>query len=92
MNKRPADASCLGGRPRRRHSGRVQTESPTPRELLTSRVAESIRAGASSAEILDLIIRDGWQPGPDRDPNSDYFEGILDSGRRVPIEVHHGRH
>ena len=68
----------------------VQTQARTSRELLTQRVAESMRAGATGAEILELIIGDGWQPGPERDPDSDYLDGVLDSGRRVLIEIRHG--
>lgn len=54
-------------------------------------VAAALADGASGAAIIELLIRTGWQPGPTMDPNSDHLQGVLDSGRTVPIEIRHSQ-
>jgi hypothetical protein len=61
----------------------------TARQRLLQEITSSMEAGASGDDLVELIIRHGWQPRPVPNPNSDYLEGVLDSGRRVPIEIQH---
>jgi hypothetical protein len=66
--------------------------SPTPltaRQALLREVAAALGEGASGEDLVELVIRSGWQPRPTPDPNSEYLEGVLDNGRHVPIEIRH---
>ena len=63
----------------------------TPRQVLGQEISNALRTGTSGNDLTELVIRAGWQarPVPARNPNSDYLDGVLDSGRRVPIEIRH---
>lgn len=61
----------------------------TARRQLQVEIETALTKQASAAEVVDLIIRAGWQPRPMPDPNSDYLEGVLANGVRVPIEIRH---
>ena len=61
----------------------------TARRQLQTEIESAIGKQASAAEIVDLVIRSGWQPRPMPDPNSEYLEGVLANGARVPIEIRH---
>lgn len=63
----------------------------TPRQILGQEISNALRGGASGADLTELVIRAGWQPRPipEANPNSDYLDGVLDSGKRVPIEIRH---
>ena len=76
---------------RSEHAGSVHATPLTARQALLRAVDDALDAGASGEDLVDLIIRSGWQPRPLPDPNSDYLEGVLDDGTRVPIEIRHGR-
>ncbi|MGT2425571.1 hypothetical protein [Amnibacterium kyonggiense] len=67
----------------------MSTTPMTARRQLQAEIESAVRAEASAADIVDLIIRAGWQPRPLPDPNSEYLEGVLASGERVPIEIRH---
>jgi hypothetical protein len=68
----------------------MTTTSSSAKQHLVTEIETALRAGASSGELVDLVIRSGWQPRPTPDPNSEYLEGVLDDGTRVPIEIRHG--
>ncbi|WP_375386872.1 hypothetical protein [uncultured Amnibacterium sp.] len=65
------------------------TPSSAKQHLLTE-IESALEAGASGRDLMELVIRCGWQPRPVPDPNSEYLEGRLDDGTRVPIEIRHG--
>jgi hypothetical protein len=68
------------------------TSTPlTARQTLLREIDAAMGGGASGDDLVELIIRSGWQPRPLADPDSEYLEGVLDSGRRVPIEIRRGR-
>jgi hypothetical protein len=71
----------------------VSNAPMTPRQVLGQEIANALRTGASGSDLTELVIRAGWQarPIPARNPNSDYLDGVLDSGKRVPIEIHYSR-
>lgn len=62
----------------------------TARRYLVQEIAAALHDGLSAEQLVDVVIRTGWQPRPVPNPNSDYLEGLLDNGKRVPIEIHHG--
>lgn len=59
----------------------------TARRQLQVEIETALTNEASASELVDLIIRSGWQPRPMPDPNSEYLEGVLANGVRVPIEI-----
>jgi hypothetical protein len=61
----------------------------TARQALQREIVAALLDGASGEDLVELIIRNGWQPRPMPDPDSEYLEGVLDDGRRVPIEIRH---
>jgi hypothetical protein len=63
----------------------------TPRQILGQEISNALRTGASGTDLTELVIRVGWQPRPVPAPGpiSDHLEGVLHSGRRVPIEIRH---
>lgn len=61
----------------------------TARRQLQTEIESALDSQASAAEIVELVIRSGWQPRPLPDPNSEYLEGVLANGERVPIEIRH---
>ncbi len=67
----------------------MSTAPMTPRQILGQEISNALRSGASGTDLTELVIRAGWQPRPipARDPHSDHLDGVLDSGRRVPIEI-----
>ena len=56
---------------------------------LAGEIEDALGNGATGKDIVELVIRCGWQPRPMPDPNSDYLEGVLQNGTRVPIEIRH---
>lgn len=70
-------------------AGPMSTTPMTPRQILGQEISNALRSGASGPDLVELVIRSGWQPRPVPDPNTDYLEGVLESGRRVPIEIRH---
>ncbi|GAA2750553.1 hypothetical protein [Amnibacterium kyonggiense] len=67
----------------------MSTTPMTARRQLQAEIESAVREQATAAQIVDLIIRAGWQPRPLPDPNSEYLEGVLANGVRVPIEIRH---
>ena len=65
----------------------MSTTPLTARRLLQTEIESAMSTGASAAEIVDRVIRSGWQPRPVPDPNSEFLEGVLANGVRVPIEI-----
>lgn len=61
----------------------------TARRQLQVEIETALTNRATASEVVDLIIRSGWQPRPMPDPNSEYLEGVLANGARVPIEIRH---
>lgn len=59
------------------------------RRRLQEEIEAAMERHASAAEIVELVIGSGWQPRPLPDPNSEYLEGVLSNGTRVPIEIRH---
>lgn len=59
------------------------------RRRLQTEIETAMSEQASAASIVELVIRSGWQPRPLPDPNSEYLEGVLANGARVPIEIRH---
>ncbi len=59
------------------------------RQQLQAEIEAALGTHATGTQIVDLVIRSGWQPRPIPDPNSDYLEGVLANGVRVPIEIRH---
>ena len=68
----------------------MSTTPSSAKQHLMTEIETALGEGASSADVVDLIIRCGWQPRPVPDPNSEYLEGVLADGTRVPIEIRHG--
>jgi len=69
----------------------MESSPLTARQALLREVDAALGEGAAGEQLVELIIRSGWQPRPTPDPNSEYLEGVLENGRRVPIEIRHGR-
>jgi hypothetical protein len=67
----------------------MSTTPMTARRQLQTEIESAMSKQASAAEIVELVIRSGWQPLPLPDPNSEYLEGVLANGVRVPIEIRH---
>ena len=67
----------------------MSTTPLTARNRLIQAIDAAIGDGATGAEVVDLVIRSGWQPRPLPDPNSEFLEGRLADGSRVPIEIRH---
>lgn len=67
----------------------MSTTPLSAKHHLKSEIETALSEGASSDDIVELIVRCGWQPRPTPDPNSEYLEGVLDNGTRVPIEIRH---
>lgn len=63
----------------------------TARQALLREIESALEEGTAADQLVELIIRSGWQPRPVPDPNSEYLEGVLQNGTRVPIEIRHGR-
>jgi hypothetical protein len=67
----------------------MSTTPMTARRELQVEIETALAKRASASELVDLIIRSGWQPRPMPDPNAEYLEGVLANGVRVPIEIRH---
>ncbi|GAA4750692.1 hypothetical protein GCM10025783_24010 [Amnibacterium soli] len=67
----------------------MSTTPLSAKHHLRSEIEAALREGASSDDLVELVVRCGWQPRPVPDPDSEYLEGVLDDGRRVPIEIRH---
>jgi hypothetical protein len=67
----------------------MSTTPSSAKQHLAAEITTALDEGATAKDLVELIVRSGWQPRPVPDPNSDYFEGLLDDGRRVPIEIRH---
>jgi hypothetical protein len=67
----------------------MSTTPMTARRQLQVEIETAMTNQATASELVDLIIRSGWQPRPMPDPNSEYLEGVLANGVRVPIEIRH---
>lgn len=67
--------------------------TPSSRQVLGQEISNALRSGASGPDLAELVIRSGWQPRPvpASDPDTDHLEGVLESGRRVSIEIRHAR-
>lgn len=65
----------------------MSTTPTSAKQHLASEISTALGGGASARDILELIVRSGWQPRPVPDPHSDHLEGVLDDGRRVSIEI-----
>jgi hypothetical protein len=59
----------------------------TAKQHLIRELEAALAGQASAADLVELVIRSGWQPRPVPDPDSEYLEGVLADGRRVPIEI-----
>jgi hypothetical protein len=67
----------------------MSTTPLSAKHHLRSEIDAALGEGASSDDIVELVVRCGWQPRPIPDPNSEYLEGVLENGTRVPIEIRH---
>ncbi|WP_147392020.1 hypothetical protein [Amnibacterium setariae] len=67
----------------------MSTTPLSAKHHLASEITSALGEGASAQDIVELIVRCGWQPRPVPDPNSEYLEGVLEDGTRVPIEIRH---
>jgi hypothetical protein len=76
---------------RSEHAVAMDATPLTARQTLLREIDDALGQGASGSDLVELIIRSGWQPRPAPDPNSEYLEGVLDNGRRVPIEIRRSR-
>ena len=65
----------------------MSTTPSSAKQHLALEITTALREGATGRDIVELVVRSGWQPRPVPDPNSEYLEGVLDDGRRVPIEI-----
>lgn len=61
----------------------------TARRQLQTEFDVALGKHATAADLVELVIRSGWQPRPLPDPNSEYLTGVLANGLRVPIEIRH---
>ncbi|TDS79494.1 hypothetical protein [Amnibacterium kyonggiense] len=55
--------------------------------LLMQEISAALHSGANGADLADLVIRTGWQTRTVSDPSAVVLQGVLASGRRVPIEI-----
>ena len=53
----------------------------TARQYLIQEIAAALGEGATGEDVVDLVIRTGWQPRPLPDPHSDRLRGR--AGRRA---------
>ena len=67
----------------------MSTTPLSAKQHLATEITTALSGGATGHDIVELIVRSGWQPRPVPDPHSDYLEGMLDDGRRIPIEIRH---
>lgn len=67
----------------------MSTTPLSAKQHLKAAIDTALGEGASGDDIVELIVRCGWQPRPTPDPNSEYLEGVLEDGTRVPIEIRH---
>jgi hypothetical protein len=67
----------------------MSTTPSSAKQHLASEIAAALGEGASATDVVEVIVRSGWQPRPVPDPNSDYLQGVLHDGRLVPIEIRH---
>jgi hypothetical protein len=82
----PKDLPTIAGA---EHAVLMSTTPMIARRQLQTEIESAMREQASAAAIVELVIRSGWQPRPVPDPNSEYLEGVLANGVRVPIEIRH---
>lgn len=61
----------------------------TAKHDLMIEIEAALGEHATSIDLVELVIRSGWQPRPIPDPDSDHLEGVLADGTRVPIEIRH---
>ncbi|MGT2424800.1 hypothetical protein [Amnibacterium kyonggiense] len=59
----------------------------TAHRLLMQEIASALRSGAGGAELADLVVRTGWQTRPAAASDSIVLQGVLGSGRLVPVEI-----
>ena len=67
----------------------MSTTPASAKQHLAIEITTALAEGATGRDIVELVVRSGWQPRPVPDPSSDYLEGVLDDGTRVRIEIRH---
>jgi hypothetical protein len=65
----------------------MSTTPLSAKQHLATEITTALGEGATGKDIVELVVRSGWQPRPVPDPNSEYLEGVLEDGRRIPIEI-----
>ena len=69
----------------------MDTAIGTAKHDLMVEIEAALGEHATSIDLVELVIRSGWQPRPIPDPNSEHLDGVLADGTRVPIEIRHSR-
>lgn len=69
----------------------MDTAIGTAKHDLMVEIEAALGEQASSMDLVELVIRCGWQPRPMPDPDSDYLDGLLADGTHVPIEIRRSR-
>jgi hypothetical protein len=67
----------------------MSTTPLSEKQHLAAEIASALHVGATGQDVVELVVRSGWQPRPVPDPDSDHLEGLLDDGTRVRIEIRH---
>ncbi len=83
---------ALASMDRSEHAGPMSSTPLTARQSLLREIEAALDEHASGEDLVELVIRSGWQPRPVPDPDSEYLEGVLENGKRVPIEIRHARY
>ncbi len=92
MNTTFTSLDALASMNRSEHAVLMSSTPLTARQSLLREIEAALDEHASGEDLVELLIRSGWQPRPMPDPDSEYLEGVLENGRRVPIEIRHGRY
>lgn len=92
MNTTGTRSDALASMNRPEHAVLMSATPLTARQSLLREFEAALGEHASGEDLVELLIRSGWQPRPVPDPNSEYLEGVLENGKRVPIEIRHARY
>ncbi|WP_375387158.1 hypothetical protein [uncultured Amnibacterium sp.] len=65
----------------------MTTTSLRDRQRLQEELERVLEERPTGRDLVDLVIRAGRQARPLPDPNSELLGGVLEDGRRVPIEI-----
>lgn len=59
------------------------------RQHLAEELRHALAAGKDVDDLVDQVVRAGWSPPQVLIANSERFEGLLEGGERVSIEILH---